>query len=268
MYYFMLSILKIIKELKYPYIFFDRVIFYFILFYDKKIQKNHWGVNHAKIYHTDQFIDIFLNKYQENKTKLVREKYEAEFLLLTKEFDGRKKILLNKIPKIFDADISLAKICYYLVRCQKPEIIVETGVANGATSNFILSAFKKNRCGLLHSIDLPPLSADQKIGQLVDEDLKNNWYLYKGSSLRLLSKIINKVKKIDLFLHDSANISTIQKFEVKKIYGSLNFKGIIIMNNIGTSNAFLELVEELKPEAYFIIEQIDKKQNYTGVIVK
>ncbi len=264
----MLNIFKIINEIKYPFLFLDRITFYFILFYNKKFKKKYLGINQAKILQTDLFIDIFLNKYQGNKTKFVKEKCEAEFSLLSKELQVRKKKLLNKIPQIFNADVSVAKLCYFLVRYKKPEIIVETGLANGASSFIILNAIKENNQGILHSVDLPPLSSEHEIGLLVNERLKSNWHIYKGSSLRILSKINKKVKKIDLFLHDSANIYTIQKFEVKKIYGTLSPNGIIIMNNIGTSSAFNELVKELKPSASYIVEQIEKKSDLTGILIK
>jgi hypothetical protein len=48
---------------------------------------------------------------------------------------------------------------YAIVRAYKPDIVVETGVARGASSSFILCAMHENGKGHLYSIDLPPYEA-------------------------------------------------------------------------------------------------------------
>ena len=47
-----------------------------------------------------------------------------------------------------------------LVTCSRK--VVETGVAHGVTSRFILEALERNGRGFLWSIDLPPL---EKVGK-------------------------------------------------------------------------------------------------------
>ena len=66
-------------------------------------------------------------------------------------------------------------IIYTMIRCFKPRIVVETGVANGASSTFILSALKKNNFGKLYSIDLPSkdLLLKEEIGWLVPQSLRD-----------------------------------------------------------------------------------------------
>lgn len=54
-------------------------------------------------------------------------------------------------------------ILYTIVRAYKPEIVVETGVAHGVTSAFMLCAMHENNKGHLYSIDLPPYEAYTKI---------------------------------------------------------------------------------------------------------
>lgn len=41
-----------------------------------------------------------------------------------------------------------------LVRILRPTVVIETGVANGISSAFILKALDKNNEGMLYSIDL------------------------------------------------------------------------------------------------------------------
>jgi predicted O-methyltransferase YrrM len=59
---------------------------------------------------------------------------------------------------------------YVIIRALKPNIIVETGVANGASSFYLLLALKRNKKGHLFSIDFPNLVLQQnclKIKKLV-----------------------------------------------------------------------------------------------------
>jgi predicted O-methyltransferase YrrM len=48
---------------------------------------------------------------------------------------------------------------YVIIRVLKPNIIVETGVANGASSFYILLALKRNKKSHLFSIDFPNLDS-------------------------------------------------------------------------------------------------------------
>ena len=47
------------------------------------------------------------------------------------------------------------KFIYFIIRCMKPETVVESGVSHGASSWNILNALHKNNKGKLYSIDLP-----------------------------------------------------------------------------------------------------------------
>ena len=103
------------------------------------------------------------------------------------------------------ADFSLARLCYIVCRLLKPDIVVETGVAYGVTTAFILKALESNGKGNLHSVDLPPLgkNAYKFVGYLVPEELKDRWVLHRGVSKRVLPKLLPQLKKVDIFVHDS-----------------------------------------------------------------
>src|SRR6266480_7212838 len=70
---------------------------------------------------------------------------------------------------LHNADFSLARLAYALCRALKPSVVMETGVAYGVSTAFLLKALDVNRNGRLHSIDLPPLAraADHFVGVLV-----------------------------------------------------------------------------------------------------
>src|SRR4051812_6926009 len=68
-----------------------------------------------------------------------------------------------------NADFALSRLCYAVCRARKPRVVVETGVAFGVTTAFILKALEQNGSGELHSVDLPPLgrAAEKQVGSLV-----------------------------------------------------------------------------------------------------
>ena len=109
-------------------------------------------------------------------------------------------------------------VLYALVRHCKPEIMIETGVAQGVSTYFILKAMHDNGKGHLLSIDYPnrdpkgytdeggkqdnvyiPKGLDS--GWLVPDAFKSRWKLMLGRSMDILEKI--RAKKIDAFFHDS-----------------------------------------------------------------
>jgi hypothetical protein len=56
-----------------------------------------------------------------------------------------------------DGEPELVRAVWCLTRHLRPTKVVETGVARGLTSRFILEALEKNKTGHLWSVDLPPL---------------------------------------------------------------------------------------------------------------
>ncbi len=56
-----------------------------------------------------------------------------------------------------DGDAGLVRAIWCLTRHLRPKKVVETGVAHGVTSRFILEALKRNGDGHLWCIDLPPI---------------------------------------------------------------------------------------------------------------
>ena len=56
---------------------------------------------------------------------------------------------------------TLGVVLYAVCRRQNPDIVVETGVASGVSSSYILCALEKNGHGELYSIDMPWWQQDQ-----------------------------------------------------------------------------------------------------------
>ena len=73
------------------------------------------------------------------------------------------------------ADSRFARLGYLLCRLISPSVVLETGVAYGVSSVFILKALEVNGRGTLHSVDLPPLRSEYERfwGIAVQEALKD-----------------------------------------------------------------------------------------------
>ena len=143
---------------------------------------------------------------------------------------------LSKIPAFHGAMVSPLEgsIIYTIIRCLKPKIVIETGVANGASSTFILSALEKNNLGKLYSIDLPSkdLLLKEEIGWLVPKSLRHRWGLIIGNSRIVLPKLLAELGHVDIFLHDSLHTLEHILFELKESYDYIPKGGFLIVDDI------------------------------------
>ena len=164
-----------------------------------------------------------------------------------------------------DASLELGQLCYAVVRLTKPEIVVETGVARGVTSYFILRALEENGSGRLYSIDLPTsaLGVKEQVGCLVPCSLRSRWNLTFGPSVPEMKKLRSKYQKIDVFLHDSYHSYSNQLAEYLIAHPWLKKRGILISDDV--SNDALIEVSKRYGGNLMVTSQIRK--HYIGVIV-
>lgn len=147
-------------------------------------------------------------------------------------------------------ELSCGKVVYLLVRLLKPGQVLETGVANGASSFFILKAMERNSRGALTSIDIGAAKGEgfvpgsREIGWLVPEKLRGRWALEIGSSRDRLIPALGRIGKIDLFLHDSAHTCANMRFEYGAAWPFLSEGGCLVSDDIGFNEAFGEFTED------------------------
>jgi predicted O-methyltransferase YrrM len=141
------------------------------------------------------------------------------------------------------ADSLLARCSYLACRLLEPALVVETGVAYGASSAFVLKALAENGRGTLHSVDLPPLrrEADRFWGIAVPESLKGRWRLHRGSSRRVLPKLLEVLGALDLFVHDSLHTYRNMQREFETVWPYLRTGGVILADDVERNRAFGEL---------------------------
>jgi predicted O-methyltransferase YrrM len=141
------------------------------------------------------------------------------------------------------ADSRLARLCYVLCRLIGPSVVIETGVAYGVSSAFILRAMEENGHGTLHSVDLPPLRREYERywGIAVPDALKGRWRLHRGSSPRVLPRLLEETRTVDLFLHDSLHTLRNMRREFDTVWPRLRPRGVLLADDVERNRAFGEL---------------------------
>jgi len=168
-----------------------------------------------------------------------------------------------------NADFALAQSCYLLCRIMKPKAVVETGVAYGVTSTFILHALASDGCGRLWSVDLPPLAqgADDYVGRLVPQKLRDRWTLVRGSVQRVLPGVLTASDKIDIFIHDSLHTYAHMMFEFSKAWPILRAGGILIADDVEGNRAFEDFALRVNPSYSAVVRERDKQGSF-GLMLK
>jgi hypothetical protein len=139
-----------------------------------------------------------------------------------------------------DGDAGLVRAIWCLIRHLKPAHVVETGVARGFTSRFIIEALESNRAGHLSSIDKPPMNPllQQQIGIAVGDRYPGRWTLIKGTSKRHLPKLLSRLGLIDIFIHDSLHTEPNVRFELDRAWAALRPGGALVVDDVDTNCGF------------------------------
>jgi predicted O-methyltransferase YrrM len=155
---------------------------------------------------------------------------------------------------------TLGTLCYLACRYLRPRVVVETGVAYGVTSTYILAALKDNAYGELHSVDLPPLAvgAAAHVGHFVPLELRSRWKLNLGPAKKLLPDILDRTKPIDLFVHDSLHTYFHMKCEFESALSALRPGGVLISDDIDGNRAFQEMIQGRSIDSWLAIRQSGK----------
>ena len=148
---------------------------------------------------------------------------------------------------------------YIITRCIRPLTVVETGVANGISSCYILYALHKNNRGKLYSIDLPntnTITGEQRAfiplgkepGWVVPYKLRDRWELLLGDAKELLPSLLEEVNPLDIFIHDSSHTYEHMSFEYNAAWKYLRSGGILISDDVSWNMAFEHFKEKMKPK--------------------
>ncbi len=140
-----------------------------------------------------------------------------------------------------DGEPGLLRAVWHLVRHLRPVNVVETGVARGFSSRFILEALERNGAGHLSSIDAPPALKPEltaQVGAAVLDRLHHRWSYISGSSEQRLPELLRRLGEIDLFLHDSRHTERNVSFELQQAWAALRPGGVLVVDDIDLNRAF------------------------------
>jgi len=134
---------------------------------------------------------------------------------------------------------------YVVTRALNPETVIETGVANGASSAFILAAMEANGRGRLCSVEL---STDARIGQVIPQALRHRWSLYRGDSLGVLPTMIEHHAPICMFVHDSCHRYRHMRREYELVWPHIRPGGVLCSHDTLATNAFPRFLRKHRRE--------------------
>jgi predicted O-methyltransferase YrrM len=147
---------------------------------------------------------------------------------------------------------TFGKWIYACVRVLQPEVMIETGVAHGASSCLILNAMHLNGKGKLISVDLPDNDTNPdynfsgkkvETGWMVPDALRSRWQLRLGYAQELLPAILNEEKEIDIFFHDSDHSYAHMKYEFEISATHIRKGGLLLSDDVHKNSAFSEFTE-------------------------
>jgi predicted O-methyltransferase YrrM len=161
-----------------------------------------------------------------------------------------------------DGDARLAQIAWCLTRHVRPKRIVETGVGRGLLTRVILEALERNGAGRLWSIDLPPFlvpGAARESAAAVSDDLRHRWALLRGTSRRLLPRLVADYRRIDLFIHDSSHTTRNVRFELEQVWPALAPGGVVLIDDVEKNAATAHFLEAHLDAQGWISRSSDRK---------
>jgi Methyltransferase domain len=158
---------------------------------------------------------------------------------------------------------------YAVLRKLRPEVAVETGVCNGVSTSIILQALDQNGQGSLFSVDLPEFTdsdpkhdpfwsgkggavvpAGREPGWAIPDRLRERWELIVGPSQDELGPLLDRLGKIDFFLHDSEHSYECMSFEYELAFKALRAEGVLASDDVTMNSAFEELAASESRPAY------------------
>ena len=151
-------------------------------------------------------------------------------------------------------------IVYVCTRALKPAVMVETGVASGSSTCYILHAMELNQKGLLYSMDLPnadrgaSVPKGKEIGWLVPLKLRHRWRLILGRSREKLPLLLKDLEGINAFLHDSEHTYETMMFEYETAWLYLKREGLLLSDDIHWNRAFYEFVKNKNPKRWILFD--------------
>ena len=162
-------------------------------------------------------------------------------------------------PLFYDSNPGTLELLRLLIKEVRPSIVIETGVANGASTRNFLSSFIEFDLldSKLFSLDVDPRVATP---ELVSSPQFN--FVLVDSPKSFLTAM-KEIEVVDLFYHDSDHSYVNQMLEYSTAWEMLNSdKGILVSDDINWSNAFLDFCKKVNRVPLLLSD----RGKFTGII--
>ena len=156
---------------------------------------------------------------------------------------------LSSVPMAMTAEEAL--FLYSLVRLREPKCVVETGVASGVSTYFILCALRENRVGSLTSFDVSATA-----GSLLPLEDRQAWRFVVLDPRNVKREFVQKLdhtRPVDLFIHDSDHSYGHQYFEYRSILPLMADHGLLASDDVDASFAYLDFCAANGFRAHYLI---------------
>ena len=177
--------------------------------------------------------------------------YLSEFAALKEELSERQQSTKLNYPITYNIADTASLLIYLTIRALSPSVVLETGVANGVSSYYILNALNKNNKGTLYSVDI-----DSNVGGLLDGSDKHRWLLKivdEENAGNEFEKLVDSFNSIDIFIHDSDHSYKAQMREYRKAYGKIGDGGILASDDVDFSYAFVDFCSKTQIKPLFLV---------------
>ncbi len=222
-----------------------------------------------KVQLDDMIKDLFpesqdlIEDFKKNTVKIQNHVNDFFDELKNETYPSKKK----PYPLEYTLDNQSGLFLYILCRIIKPEKVVETGVAYGLSSMYILQAMFENKKGTLYSIDsvFTPWQSKELIGSAIPSHLRQNWKLVFGPSSEKLNGTLSSLGSLDIFFHDSLHTYKNMLSEFETAWPFVTKGGFMISDDISSNNAFHDFYSNVH-EKPFVLQQNEK--SFLGILKK
>jgi predicted O-methyltransferase YrrM len=184
---------------------------------------------------------------------------EAEHRRVAAELAERYAQRSLGFPTQWAVEHGTALLLYALVRVLKPETVLEIGVANGASSYFILRALDANGTGTLHSFDIAP-----DAGSLLSDADRAAWRFHHITEDRTLQEYLAKLPQAGLCFHDADHEYLAQLSEFTAFWNQLTDDGVLVGDDIDASYAWIHFCESVGRSSEILLD----RRKAVGVLAK
>ena len=181
-----------------------------------------------------------------------RRAYSEEFALLLTELIARAGVTVGPESISMAMEREEVALIYSLVRARRPKVVVETGVASGVSTYFLLHALEKNQRGSLTSFDV-----SSGAGSLLQSDERKGWELIvlnpRASRREFRERMAARDEAIDLFIHDSDHSYQHQSFEYATALPHMAPDGLLASDDVDGCFAFLDFCAQRDLSPRFLL---------------